>query len=136
MEPKQMKILLVDDFELARNLLSNALSDLGFQRIEQAENGRVAFEKLEKACADGQPFDMIFSDWHMPEVSGFELLKMCRAHEAIKRTPFVMVSAETETDSIVQALKTGATDFINKPISREALRKKLDKVQEKVAKSA
>lgn len=128
MSMANLKVLVVDDFELARNLMKNALADVGIKNVEEAENGGIALQKLESAFSVNQPFDIIFSDWHMPEVTGYDFLKKCQENPKFQHVPFVMVSAETETEAIVEALKSGAVDFLSKPIGRDSLARKIEKI--------
>src|SRR4051812_24637022 len=100
---KGLRILLVDDFEMVRVLLRNALNDLGYENIEEAEDGRVALTKIREGHAAGNPFNLVFCDWNMPEVSGFEVLESCRSDAKFKNLPIVMVTAEAEQESIVKA---------------------------------
>lgn len=127
-----LRILLVDDFEMVRVMLRNALSDLGFTNIEEAEDGRVALTKITEAHASGSPFDLVFCDWNMPEVSGMEVLETCRSHEDFKSLPIVMVTAEAEQESIVKALRAGANDYIVKPIAPDILERKVNKIVSKI----
>lgn len=137
MKVDQLNVLIVDDFELARSLLKGSLADLGITKITEAEDGEKALNKLDQAHATNKPFDIVFTDWNMPGVTGLELIKTCMADERYKVIPFVMVTAESETDSIVEALQAGVSDFINKPITRDNLSKKIDRIfQTKLKKAA
>lgn len=136
MEDKNIRILIVDDFEMVRVLLKNALNDLGFFNLEEAENGRIALEKLKDGFLNKKPFSIIFCDWTMPEVTGMEVLEHCRNAESFKDLPFIMVTAEAEQDSVVRAIKAGATDYLVKPISPEILEKKIKKILSRLSKPA
>ena len=65
-----IRILVVDDFSPMRKALREALEMLKFTNIEEAENGFIALEKL-----DAAKFDLVISDWTMPEMDGLELLE-------------------------------------------------------------
>ena len=122
---KNLRILVVDDYESARSMLKIVLTSMGFHQVEEAVNGSTAIKQLETADETGKPFDLVISDWHMPTLSGFDFLKLCRSNPKLKDLPFIMVSAESETESIVEALRAGANDFINKPFRKEALIEKI-----------
>lgn len=132
----KVKILVVDDFEMVRMMLINALNDLGFYQIEEAEHGVMALDMLKASHAAGHPFSIVFCDWTMPEMTGIEVLENCRKNEDLKLLPFVMVTAESEQESIVRAIKAGATDYLIKPISPELLEKKVYKILSKLSSSA
>lgn len=129
---KASKILVVDDFEVVRMMLKTCLEELGYQAVEMAEDGRVAFEMLEKAEQQGAAYSLIFSDWNMPNVTGLELLQKCKASPTLKKIPFVMVTAESEQAQVVQALRSGAIEYIVKPFSPDSLQKKLDKLSKRL----
>ena len=120
-----LRILIIDDFQLVRVMLRYALGDLGYQNVEEAEDGRVAIVKLRAAHADRKPYQLVFCDLNMPEVTGLEVLQTCRADEAFENLPFLMVTAESEQESVYNALRAGATDYIVKPISADMLKEKI-----------
>jgi two-component system chemotaxis response regulator CheY len=64
----------------------------------------------------------------MPEATGMEVLQFCRVMPCYAKTPFIMVTAEAESQNVIQAIKTGANDYIVKPVTPEDLAKKLDKI--------
>lgn len=133
MDPKSIKILIVDDFEMVRILLKNALNELGFFNIDEAENGAIAVEKLKAAFGAFTPYSVIFCDWTMPVMTGLEVLSFCRNDESFKNLPFIMVTAEADQDSVVRAIKAGANEYLVKPISPEILEKKVKKILSKIS---
>lgn len=129
---KQIRILVVDDFEIVRVSIRSALKQLGFPNVQEAEDGRVALEKIEGAYEAKAPFDVVFCDWNMPEVSGLQVIEKCRASELFRDLPIVMVTAEGDKESVVKALKAGASDYILKPVVPAMLEKRMKKIMEKV----
>ncbi|MGZ3788560.1 MAG: response regulator [Bacteriovorax sp.] len=127
-----LKILIVDDFEMTRVMIKNNLKELGFSIFEEAENGLDAFNKLKLAKDSNVPFDLVFCDWNMPVMSGIDLLKRCRKTPGLILLPFIMVTAEAETENVIMALKAGANDYIIKPISAEVLKKKIETILKKI----
>ena len=123
-----LRVLIIDDFEMVRMMLKNSLSEMGLKNYEESENGVEAWKKLEESRLAGNPFNFVFCDWNMPEMNGLEFLIKCRSSEYYKTMPIIMVTAESEQTQIVEALKKGATDYIIKPISPEMLEKKVKKV--------
>lgn len=123
-----LKILVVDDFEVVRSMLKNALLDMGVSHVDEAGDGRDALAKIESAHAAGKLYDVIFCDWNMPEISGLEVIEACRSKPEFKDLPIIMVTAEAEKENIVKALKAGATDYIVKPIAPPLLETRLKKI--------
>lgn len=131
-----MKILLVDDFEMVRVMLRNILEGLGYLDIEEAEDGRMALSKIKEALKNNTPYEMVFCDWNMPDVTGLEVLESCRGQSEFKSLPIVMVTAESERAQVVKALKAGATDYIVKPVTPEILEKKINGIMVRIQKKA
>lgn len=127
-----LKILIIDDFEMTRVMIKNNLIALGYSTFEEAENGQVAFTKLKSAKDANAPFDLVFCDWNMPVMSGIDLLKQCRKTPGLILLPFIMVTAEAENENVIMALKMGANDYIIKPISQDILKKKMDAIIKKI----
>lgn len=110
---KQKRILAVDDEPNMRRLLEISLRQAGYQALSAA-NGRDALDILKT-----EQVDLVVSDLHMPGMSGLELLKQIRSdNEAI---PFIMVTAQGEINTAVEAMKLGAADYILRPFDLEVL---------------
>lgn len=125
---KQLKILLVDDFEMIRSLLKPALKQLGYTDLTEAVDGVDALEKITSAKDSGQPFDLVFLDWNMPKMTGIEVVQKCKSDDALKNIPFIMITAEREQKSVVTALKAGVSDYVIKPFSPRQLSSKIERI--------
>ncbi len=79
---------------------------------------------------------MVVSDWNMPNMTGLELLKAVRADAKLKHMPFLMVTAEAEKENIIEAVKAGVSNYIVKPFTGQALKEKLDKIEQSMKKQA
>lgn len=109
--PEDYHILIVDDEEMNRDMLSRRLQRAGF-RCTLAADGFEALDKVEV-----EDFDLIVLDIMMPRLSGLEVLHTLRKEHDPLALPIVMATAKTETDDIVTALKLGANDYVTKPIN-------------------
>ena len=121
-----MKVLVVDDFATMRRILKNILKQIGFTKIIDADDGSTALAMLKK-----NKVDLIISDWNMPKVSGLELLKAVRSDESIKDMPFLMVTAEAQKDSVVQAIQAGVSNYVVKPFTPDTIKEKLEQIFKK-----
>lgn len=131
------KVLVVDDFELARHMILRALTDLGYVEVFEAKNGAEAQQVLREAAGSGKPFHLVFTDIHMPEVDGLELLRRNATEpQAFGSPSFVMVTAEIELHCITEAIKLGALDYVRKPVSVSDMKRKIEDVEKKVFKAA
>lgn len=118
-----MKILVVDDFATMRRIIKNILKQIGFNDIDEADDGSVAISKLRTA-----KYDFVITDWNMPNMSGLELVKAIRAEENLKATPILMVTAEALKENIIEAVKAGVNNYIVKPFTAEVMKEKIEKI--------
>ncbi|HTC28601.1 chemotaxis protein CheY [Dyella dinghuensis] len=129
---KNMKILVVDDFSTMRRIVRNLLVELGFSNpmIQEADDGHNAMTMLKAS-----PFDMVVTDWNMPNMTGIELLQAIRAEPKLKGLPVLMVTAENNREQIIAAAQAGVNGYIVKPFTAVTLKEKLDKIFERLAAS-
>jgi two-component system chemotaxis response regulator CheY len=117
-------VLVVDDSRIMRNIVKNTFSQLKIPCLFiDAANGIEALQKLQT-----DPVDLILLDWNMPELSGIEFLKKVRAQEKYKNLPVIMVTSEAAKYNVIDALKSGATDYIIKPINEKNFIEKLSRL--------
>ena len=103
-------ILVVDDNEMNRDLLSRRLAKKGFT-VDVAEDGFKALEWIDK-----NPCDLMLLDIMMPGMSGIEVLEKIRETRDGTELPIIMATAKDTRDDIVGALRLGANDYVTKPI--------------------
>ena len=103
-------ILLVDDEEMNRDMLSRRLAKCGYS-VTTAASGRESLDALERSHVD-----LVLLDVQMPGMSGLQVLEAIRGAEATARLPVIMVTAKTQSDDIVVALDRGANDYVTKPV--------------------
>lgn len=120
---KNMKILVVDDFSTMRRIVKNILRQLNFVNIIEADDGSTGLEVLQR-----EKIDLVISDWNMPKMTGLELLKAVRADDALKHIPFLMVTAEAQQENIIEAVKSGVSNYIVKPFTAETLSQKINQI--------
>ena len=118
-----MKILVVDDYATMRRIVRNLLSQIGHVDVEEAGDGIVALQKLRET-----QFGLVISDWNMEPMTGLQLLKEVRADNKLNATPFIMVTAESKTENVLEAKKAGANNYIVKPFNAETLKAKIGQV--------
>ncbi len=126
----QLKVLIADDHFLVRQFVRNTLQEAKISNIQTAADGNEAIDLIQKASEAQQPYDVVFLDWNMPTVSGIEVLNYFRAKPNYADTAFVMLTAESEQQNIMKAIKAGATSYIIKPVSPADLSKKLYEIHE------
>lgn len=115
-----MRVLVVDDYKTMLRIITNLLKQLGFENVDEAAHGQEAFEKMQKT-----QYGLVISDWNMEPMTGYELLLKVRADEAMKKTPFIMVTAESKTENVIAAKKAGVNNYIVKPFNAATLKQKI-----------
>lgn len=120
---KAMSILIVDDYKTMLRIIRNLLKQLGFNNVDEASDGSEALNKMRS-----KSYDLIISDWNMEPMTGYELLKEVRSDDMLKKTPFIMVTAESKTDNVIAAKKAGVNNYIVKPFNAATLKQKLSAV--------
>src|SRR5262245_14260660 len=103
-------LLVVDDDEMTRDMLSRRLERIGYT-VTAAADGNLALDLIAR-----EVFDVILLDIKMPGLSGFQVLQAIRRIHSVTDLPVVMVTSSDDSDSIVEALELGANDYVTKPI--------------------
>ena len=116
-----MKILIVDDIELNRDILEDMLWEEGYQTLTAAD-GVEALEILER---DHEQIQAVLLDLLMPRMDGFSLLETIRHREWFSRIPVIVISCENEQNAEVRSLELGANDFIRKPFIKSVVLKRV-----------
>ena len=126
------QFLLVDDYSSIRIMLKAQLKEFGF-KLEpiEAENVDQAMAALDERFNAGTPVEFIISDWNMPGKSGLDFLKTLRSGDRYKDVPFLMLTTENEQDSVLDAIKEGASNYLIKPWTKKGLSEKIAKCWEK-----
>jgi two-component system chemotaxis response regulator CheY len=119
-----MKILVVDDSRIMRNIVKNTLKSMynledGF--IE-ASNGEEAYSVLQSNSVD-----LVLLDWNMPLLNGVDLVRRLRKMEKYKNLPIIMVTSEAAKYNVVEAVKAGVNDYLVKPVTEKSLFEKVRK---------
>jgi len=110
LKPEEYTLLVVDDNEENRDVLSRRLIKKGFQ-VLVAESGRQTL-----AVIEAQAVDLVLLDIMMPGMTGIEVLEELRKTRSAAELPIIMCTAKTESEDVVQALELGANDYVTKPI--------------------
>nr|WP_293176796.1 adenylate/guanylate cyclase domain-containing protein [Nannocystis sp.] len=119
------KILVVDDNESNRNMLSRRLERQG-HRVKLAEDGKRALEMLRE-----EDFDLVLLDVMMPEMDGYQVLEHLHADDKLRGLPVIMISALDQLDTVVKSIELGAEDYLPKPFNPVVLRARIGACLEK-----
>ncbi|AYF45650.1 MULTISPECIES: response regulator [Halobacteriovorax] len=133
MSYEDKKIFVIDDLNTLRETIVSHLREEGFGRIYQAIDGQDALKKLEELYGRDEKIDLIFSDINMPNMNGIELLKELKSDERFVDIPVVMLSSENEKEIVMEAVMSGASNYILKPFTKMTLRSKLGEIDKLLA---
>ncbi|MEM6312961.1 MAG: response regulator [Planctomycetota bacterium] len=118
-------ILITDDSATMRAVIRRTLGMAGFDtdHVEQATNGREAFETVQRATESGQPFDLLLLDLHMPEMTGMELAAKLHEEPSVAGGAKVIVVSSEATDARVEEMfEKGVAGYVIKPFTPEQIR--------------
>jgi two-component system chemotaxis response regulator CheY len=118
-----LPVLVVDDYNTMVRIIRNLLKQLGFQEIDDANDGTSALAKMRE-----RKYGLVISDWNMEPMTGYDLLQQVRSDPKLKKTPFIMVTAESKTENVIAAKKAGVSNYIVKPFNAQTLKSKIDSV--------
>ena len=118
-----MRFLAVDDSPTMLRIITNTLKRIGYDDVEGASDGTEALEKLKNG-----KFDLVITDWNMPEMTGLELLQRMRSDPELRHIPVLMVTTRSVKEDIVQAVRAGACSYIVKPFTPQILKEKIDQI--------
>lgn len=124
------KILIVEDENAVREMLSFTLKNSGFDTFE-AINSEEAFDVIQK-----QNIDLILLDWMLPGKAGIDISRILRSSKETKDIPIIMLTAKSEESDKVLGLESGADDYITKPFSPKELVARIKAILRRVAPQA
>ncbi len=115
-----LRILVVDDSRTMRRILLNTIQKAGYTKVKDAEDGRDAYVKLMAG-----EFDLLMTDWNMPNMNGLELTEAVRKNDKYKNLPILMITTRNMKEDIVSAIKAGVSGYIVKPFDAKTLKTKI-----------
>ena len=123
------QILVVDHMPVVRKMIGKVCRELGFINITEAGDGVLAWEAITNADTS---FGLVLTELEMPNCGGIDLVKRVRSDQRFRKTPFLLVTIETDPNKILAAIKAGMNSYVAKPFTPDLLREKLEEVQHKL----
>ncbi len=123
-------VLIADDMQTIRKLVTKALRDLGYKNIIEASDGAEAWDLL--VSKTNPEVQLVISDVNMPNASGLDFLKKARSDSRYQKLPFILLTTESEFKTVSDALASGASGYILKPFTLTALRGQIEKAVAKL----
>lgn len=131
-----IRILVIDDFEVVKLMMRSALKKLGITSVSEAGDGKEALNMIHQAYGQNQPFQLVLCDWNMPEMSGLQFIREIRKFPQFASLNVVLVTATSDHSEISAAYKLGVTEYIVKPIAPDELQSKLSSIIFRMRKAA
>lgn len=120
---KDIRILVVDDSVGIRLAAKKIFKSLGYNNISAVDDGTTALEALGE-----EPFDLVVADWNMPKMSGVDLLKKMKEDASLADIPFLLVTGEENQDNLMDAIRSGISNFMTKPYDAKVLAEKIERI--------
>ena len=113
----------MDDYNTMVRIIRNLLRQLGFEHVDDANDGSIALAKMRT-----RKYGLVISDWNMEPMTGYDLLQEVRSDPNLASTPFIMVTAESKTENVIAAKRAGVSNYIVKPFNAQTLKNKIETV--------
>jgi two-component system chemotaxis response regulator CheY len=123
MEDGKIRFLVVDDSPTMRRIVINALKNIGYTDIVEAEDGKDALAKLYS-----EKIDFIITDWNMPSMTGLELTRAVRSDPNFANIPILMVTTRGMKQDVIEALEARVNNYIVKPFTPQVLKEKIEQI--------
>ena len=118
-----MRILIAEDNVTMASALKYILHHMGYQHISEANDGGEALRLLSK-----NQFDLVIIDWSLPSVSGVAITRWMRLKSTYRETPIIMVTTKDQPEDVLIAVESGVNEYVLKPLDKDILKAKIQKV--------
>ena len=118
-----LRILIVDDTPLMRNIIIKTLRRAGFLNVTAAVDAYDALTKLKE-----EEFDFVITDWKMPQLDGPGLVREIRSNPKLKSLPVLLITCQNIRTEALKVMKAGVTNYIVKPFTSVTLANKIEQV--------
>lgn len=119
--PRDIPILIVDDFSTMRRIVRNSLRQLGFTNVVEAADGDEALNHLKESA-----FEFIITEWNMPTLNGSDLLRAVRSDEKHRETPLLVITTESQRTNVIANERDRVSTYVVKPLTTDILESKME----------
>lgn len=117
------KVLIADSYNAMLRIIRNLLEEIGFKNIDDATDGAMALEKFNQG-----DYGLVISEWDLENMDGCQFLESVRQGTHNKNVPFILMSAESNSQNVIKAKNAGVSNFVVKPFNSETLENKIRNV--------
>lgn len=119
----ELRVLIVDDSFTSRHIVRHMLEGLGIEHFAEAENGKQALQMINEEF-----FDLVVTDYNMPEMDGQQLSQLIRSDSTQPSIPVLMVTSETDQGRLAGVRQSGVSAIFDKPLTPDSLRGALQRL--------
>jgi two-component system chemotaxis response regulator CheY len=120
---ERLRVLLVDDYPSMRRIMAKILNLIGVRSIAEAGSGPEAIEKVK-----AEPFDLIITDWNMPNMSGLELVRALKSRKELQNLQVIVASSTITQQMVVLGKQAGVSEYLAKPFAAEDLKQRIQRI--------
>ncbi len=124
-----MVFLVIDDSSTQRKIIIQALKEIGFAEVIEAENGLSGYTVIKE-----KHVDFVLTDWNMPVLNGVEFSILVKGQDKYKQIPIIMISSQGNTEDVITAIRLKVNNYIVKPFTADVLEHKIKEVLSAIAK--
>jgi two-component system chemotaxis response regulator CheY len=122
MSDSEVRILIVDDEPNIRRMVLRMLRQIGFPNVDE-NDGKTVLQAIKQ-----RHYDLIICDWQMQPTRGIDVLEFVRADPDLKTLPFIMLTGQNTSESVLAAVNAGTQGYIMKPFSVQTLSANVERV--------
>jgi two-component system chemotaxis response regulator CheY len=120
---EEFKVLLIDDSDMSRRHIRHLLENMGLENISEAENGAIGLKMVNQNF-----YDLIVTDYYMPEMDGEELIERIRSNSPQSSVPILMVSSETDESRLAGVKQAGVSAICDKPFDARNIKQLIENI--------
>ncbi len=125
-DPNKLRILLVEDLDAPREIITTYIEGLGYPHVDGASNAFDAMKFLERKP---EHYMCVVTDINMPNKNGVQLIAEIRADDRLKHLPIIVLTAYSTAENLIECVEAGASGFLVKPPRKRELREELEKAK-------
>jgi two-component system chemotaxis response regulator CheY len=122
------RFLIIDDSQATRELIRTGLVQMNYSKIDEASNGRMGWDKIQRSVEDKRPYALVLCDINMPEMDGLRLLETVRSDARTQAIPLLIITTEGGKPTVIKAVMAGVSGYMVKPFGLDDVKAKVKEV--------
>lgn len=122
----KLHFLVVNDSPQIRRIVVALLKELGYIKVSEANDGQMALRSIKTAKRVGAPINFVITDFAMPVMNGFDMIRAVRSNPDMSNIPVLMITIEATPEHILAAAEVGVDSYLVRPFKAASLKTKVD----------